>query len=75
MDCRWSLCLAVALVGGAVGCDHMPLWPSSDFKDKANSEAEAKGSVWKRQEKLKPETLVYYGSMKEKSALESRCLA
>src|SRR5579871_6585328 len=68
MSSRWSLCLTTALAVLS-GCETVPLAPTSDLKDKI-AEEETKGKVWERQEKLKPETLVYLGNMQMDSALE-----
>lgn len=60
MDCRWTFCLAAALVGAA-GCEHLSLWPQDD-KTKAEKEREAR-CVWVEQTKLKPETLVAHANL------------
>jgi hypothetical protein len=77
MDCRWTFCVAAALLSSAVGCVHNPLLPDPDPVAKATEEKEkdkdkdkdAK-SVWVLQTKLKPETLVSYGDLKTTSAIQ-----
>ena len=73
MDCRWTFCVAAALLSSAAGCVHSSLLPDPDPVAKATEEKEkdkdAK-SVWVLQTKLKPETLVSYGDLKATSAIQ-----
>jgi predicted Zn-dependent protease len=77
MDCRWTFCVAAALLSSAAGCVHSLLpdpdpvaKAAADEKEKEKDKDKDAKTIWIVQTKLKPETLVSYGDLKATSAVQ-----